>query len=75
MAIWLTSIFILLLRQLPSDHKDGVALLSQCCQKCAEVKLRQWLRRRKQRVEVPELPVDATDGEPMFLLPQIITMW
>lgn len=67
MAIWLACIFILLLRQLPSDYKDGVALLLEGGQECTQVEQGQRLWCREEGVEVPELAVDAPDGEPVFL--------
>lgn len=67
MAVRLAGIIMLLLGQLPLHHKDGIALLPQGGQEGAEVELRQWLWRWEQGVEVPEVPVDAPDREPMLL--------
>lgn len=66
-AVRLASVIVLLLGQFTLHHKDGVALLPQRGQKGAEVELRQRLRRWKEGVEVPEVCIDAADGEPMLL--------
>lgn len=67
MAVWLACVFILLLRQLPSDYKDGVALLLEGGQEGSQVEQGQRLWCREEGVEVPELAIDAPDGEPVFL--------
>ena len=52
------------------DDENGVALLLQGGQESAEVELAQQPGGRQERVEVPPLPCNLPDGEPVLLQPQ-----